>query len=320
MHMSAPSYRAYPPWAEALSRLPEIDFCWQEPLARHTTFRVGGPVTCVARPCAEQALVQLLRWLRARRITHLVLGAGSNVVAPDDPWEAVVIKLDGCCNTLEPGQSGAVPDPAGADQYLTVGSAVRLARLTRYCLENALTGLEFMVGIPGSVGGALVMNAGTQTGSIEDALCAITMLDAAGHKNRVKKPQLLIGYRSLALPPGTLILSAVLGLQRGVAADIRSRVRTLMQQRRLTQPLNWPSAGCIFKNPPGQAAGALIERAGLKGMRLGDAQVSLKHANWIVNLGQARARDIVALIKHVEERVYQEFGLRLQREVQVLEA
>jgi UDP-N-acetylmuramate dehydrogenase len=320
MRMSAPSYTAYPPWAEALSRLLEIDFDWQEPLARHTTFRVGGPVTCVARPRSEQALVQLLRWLRARQVTHLVLGAGSNVLATDDPWEAVVIKLDGCCNALEPWQPGTVATPAGADEYLTVGSAVRLARLTRYCLENALTGLEFMVGIPGSVGGALVMNAGTQAGSIGDALCAMSFLDAAGDKNRLVKPQLRIGYRSLALAPGTLILSAVLGLRHGVAADIRDRVRTGMQQRRRSQPLSWPSAGCIFKNPPGQSAGALIDRTGLKGMRLGDAQVSLKHANWIVNLGQARARDIVALIKRVEERVYQEFGIRLEREVQVLEA
>jgi UDP-N-acetylmuramate dehydrogenase len=345
MQMSAPSSTTYPFWAEALSRLPDIDRCWQEPLARHTTFRVGGPVACLARPRSEAALVELMRWLRCERVPHFVLGAGSNVLAPDEPWEMVAVQLQRCCNTLEevrpeqvedgepvvgsgrrvanvvgagsedrPG-AGAAPPP---DCHLQVGSGVRLARLMGFCLRNALTGLESLVGIPGSVGGALAMNAGTGSGAIGDALIKMTMLDAAGNRCTLERSQLNIGYRCLVLPPGALILNAVLGLQRGVGADIKRQVRALMVQRRRTQPLGWPSAGCIFKNPPGRSAGALIDQAGIKGLRLGDAQVSLQHANWIVNLGQASARDIVALIGLIEERVYQRFGVRLEREVKVL--
>jgi UDP-N-acetylmuramate dehydrogenase len=346
MQMSAPSTTTYPSWAVALSRLPDIDRCWQEPLARHTTFRVGGPVTCLARPRSEPALVELMRWLRSERIPHFVLGAGSNVLAPDEPQEMVAIQLEWCCNTLEqyrPEQvAGGEPAVGGGRQVaaaagagnevrhgagaalppgflLQVGSGVRLARLMRFCLRNALTGLEFLVGIPGSVGGALAMNAGTGSGAIGDVLVQMTVVDAAGNRRTLERSKLNIGYRCLALPPGTLILNAVLRLHRGMAAAIKRQVRAIMVQRRRTQPLGCPSAGCIFKNPPGQSAGALIDQAGLKGLRLGDAQVSHQHANWIVNLGQASARDIVALINLVEERVYRRFGVQLEREVKVLD-
>jgi UDP-N-acetylmuramate dehydrogenase len=303
-----------PSWAADLAHLPDIDCRWQEPLARHTTFRVGGPVTCVARPNSEEALIGLITWIRAKQIPHFILGGGSNVLAPDGPWQAVAIQLERACDAVE-----KCPEPAGEGGELwSVGSGVRLARLLRFCLVNGLHGLEALAGIPGTVGGALVMNAGTGAGTIADAMVWISLLDAAGNRVRLGKSQLDIGYRSIHLPASSLVLGAAFRLHAGSREELRRLLRQLMRQRQDTQPHGRPSAGCIFKNPPGHSAGALIEKVGCKGLRVGNAQVSTKHANWIVNLGNARAVDILALIGLIEQRVEDEFAIKLEREVRVL--
>jgi UDP-N-acetylmuramate dehydrogenase len=226
----------------------------------------------------------------------------------------VAIQLTHCCHELhrEPLEDGA------GTQEVCVGAGVKLARLLRFCVQHGLAGLEPLIGIPGTVGGSLVMNAGTRGGSISDALAAVTIVDEGGALRVLRRSELSIGYRCMQLPEGSCILEAAFHLKAEAPQALRSSLQTLLRQRRETQPLAWPSAGCVFKNPPGQAAGALIERAGLKGLRYGDAQISTKHANWVLNLGRATAQDILTLVRITEERVFQEFGIHLELEIRVL--
>jgi len=236
------------------------------------------------------------------------------VLAPDGPWQAVAIQLDRACDAIE---KLSEPTEEGSAIWF-VGSGVRLARLLRFCLKKGLRGLEGLAGIPGTVGGALVMNAGTKTGTIGDAMVWISVLDAGGNRIRLQKNQLNFGYRAMQLPTESLVLGAALQFHADSREALRGRLRQMLIQRKDNQPHGWPSAGCVFKNPPGQSAGALIERVGLKGLRVGNSQVSSKHANWIINLGDARASDILVLIGLIERRVEKEFGIRLEREVRVL--
>jgi UDP-N-acetylmuramate dehydrogenase len=293
--------------------LPELELKWRVPLARYTTFRVGGPVFCLVRPRTEAALIRLMREMRKVRVPFFILGGGSNLLLPDDPWNGLAIQLDLCSgNISSDNQTGTLP------AHLTVGAGVRLSRLLRYCLGNGLGGLEFLVGIPGTVGGALVMNAGTRKGAIADVLLQVDVLDDEHRRRCILRSELSPGYRSLGLPGGWVVLGCCLKVEGCAAGIQRARLVEIMRERKMTQPLGWPSAGCVFKNPEGHAAGALIEKSGLKGLRMGDAEVSRQHANWIINRGHARARDVVALIEHIETCVHRDFGIRLEREIRIV--
>lgn len=293
--------------------MPELELKWREPLARHTTFRIGGPVFCLVRPRTENALVRLRQELKKHDAVCFVLGGGSNLLLPDEGWDAVAIQLDLCAATI------VLDTSAGASKgRLEVGAGVRLAQLLRYCLRNRLGGLEFLVGIPGTVGGALVMNAGTKAGSIADALLWVDVLDDQNRRQRLSRADLSPSYRFLGLPSDWVVLGCSLRVESCDDGVQRARLTELMGERKRSQPLGWPSAGCIFKNPGGLAAGALIERSGLKGFRIGDAEVSPKHANWIINSGHARARDVVALIEHIENCVRRDFGINLERELRIM--
>jgi UDP-N-acetylmuramate dehydrogenase len=293
--------------------LQEIECKWHEPLSRHTTFRVGGPACCLVRPKTERALVSLLAKLRERSIPHFILGGGSNLLLPDEPWDGVAIKLSDCCAAITTGQPSTLAGP-----YLHAGAGIRLARLLRFCLDHELSGVEFLVGIPGTVGGALFMNAGTGAGSMADALVWVDVLDQCNHRRRIDRCDLTPKYRSLGLPEDWVILGACLETRKTSRADLQRRMAGLMQRRRASQPHRWPSAGCIYKNPEGASAGALIEKCGLKGFRQGDAEVSHKHGNWIINRGHATARDILGVMAHVEDQVYRRCGVRLERELRVM--
>jgi UDP-N-acetylmuramate dehydrogenase len=225
----------------------------------------------------------------------------------------LAIQLDLCSANLMVQE-----ERGGAGATLSVGAGVRVPRLQRYCLGNRLGGLEFLVGIPGMLGGALAMNAGTKAGSIAEVLLWIEILDENNRRRHIPRSELSPRYRSLGLPTGWVILSGGLEVARCAKESYRDRLSAIMQERKKTQPLGWPSAGCIFKNPEGFAAGALIEKSGLIGMRVGDAEVSLKHANWIVNRGRAKARDVLALIERIERRVEQDSGIRLEREIRIM--
>jgi UDP-N-acetylmuramate dehydrogenase len=296
-----------------LVSLPELELKWSEPLARYTTFRVGGPVFCLVRPRTEGALVGLMEELRKRKAPHFIIGGGSNLLLPDDRWNVLAIQLDLCSGSIDHD-----PEAKASPVHLMAGAGVRLARLLRHCLIRKSGGLEFLAGIPGTVGGALVMNAGTREGAVADALLWVDVLDEKNRRRRIPRSELSPGYRSLGLPTTWVLLGCALTVEPCESGEQRTRLVEIMRHRKRTQPLGRPSAGCIFRNPEGFAAGALIEQCGLKGLRMGDAEVSGKHANWIINRGHARARDVVALIEHIENCVYRDFGIHLEREIRIM--
>jgi UDP-N-acetylmuramate dehydrogenase len=300
--------------ASAFSSIPDVEFKWHEPLANHTTFKVGGPVSCLARPQTENSFVDLMRRIRNEDIPHIILGEGSNILAPDSPWDAVAIQLHHSCASIR------IHEESGKRVKVYVGSGVRVARCLRFCLRNQLNGMEFLVGIPGTIGGALVMNAGTDKGCMADPLIWADCLDTGGNRHRILKSELKGQYRSMGFPQGWTVLGSCFHLRPASVQDLKKTLRELMKKRKSTQPLGQASAGCVFKNPPGCSAGALIERSGLKGTCIGDAQVSEKHANWIINRGNAKARDIVALMQIIEDEVLARFNVCLEREIQVLES
>lgn len=299
---------------EGTSESHGMEVLWHEPLADHTTFRIGGAVRCLVRPQTVEGVADLLRRVRSMDVPLVVLGGGSNVLAPDEPMEGVVLQLNRACAELRvegPGERGVVE--------VYVGAGVRSARLMRFSLENQLSGAEFLVGIPGTVGGAAVMNAGTPEGSLADVLLWIELLNERGEKERVRRRDLQPEYRCMGLPAHWTVVGVCLGLKRATKGhDLRHKLREDMKRRKGSQPLEWPSAGSVYKNPPEAPAGYLIEKAGLKGFSVGGACVSPKHANWIVNLGGAKSSDVRALMSHIEKKVLLEFGVCLQREILIL--
>ena len=300
--------------SSALESIPDVEFRFDEPLAWHTTFRVGGPVRLLARPRSEKALFALLDPIREFDIPFIVLGEGSNVLAPDGPWEMSVIQLHLACNRLLRSEQRA-----GGEKVLYAGAGTRLQQLIPYCIENGLEGLESLAGIPATVGGAIVMNASTSLGAISDSLVDIDLLGPSGERRSIPRDQLTPGYRTMGIPESSIVLGASFKLRPCSRDIVKARVEQIIKNRRQTQPLRFHSAGSIFKNPVGRFAGSLIEKAGLKGYRIGDAEVSRKHANWIINRGHALARDIIELVERIENEVYGTFGVRLEREIRILE-
>jgi UDP-N-acetylmuramate dehydrogenase len=296
-----------------LEGVSDVEFRFDEPLARHTTFRVGGPVRLLARPRSESALCAILERIRDSDVPFVVLGAGSNVLALDGPLEMAVIQLHLAGNGLRSGQRSK------GQTILYAGAGTKLQELIRYCIENGLEGLEPLSGIPGTVGGALVMNAGTPSGAIADNLLQVDLVNRDGKRRSIRTEELTPGYRTMGIEKNSIVLGACFKLGSCPVEILKGRAEQILQNRRRTQPLRYPSAGSVFKNPDAGFAGALIEKAGLKGCRIGDAEVSKKHANWIINRGSACARDIVCLIEKIENEIYGTFGVRLEREIRILE-
>lgn len=291
-----------------------MELLWGEPMANLTSFRIGGPVACVVRPFSEAALAALVSLMRKEHIPHIFLGGGTNVLAPDESWEVLVIQMNRCLGKIIELSTGS-----GGKRLVHVGAGVRLSSLLRFCLREELEGVEALVGIPGSVGGAIVMNAGSKDGCIADSLLWVDLLEKSGERRRVYRAELPAKYRQIGLPRDAAVLGGCIELRKGSGRRLRERMGQAMRERRASQPMGFPSAGCIFRNPPQASAGALIEQAGLKGVRFGDAQVSEKHANWIVNRGKASAAQVLKLMEHVEQTVLNRFGIALEREVHVLE-
>jgi UDP-N-acetylmuramate dehydrogenase len=296
----------------SLRTIPGISFKWQEPLSSHTTFRIGGAVSCLAEPMGEDALLALMQRIREFALPYFILGGGSNIVAPDDSLHAVSVSLRSCCAYITKSPSGH----EGIIIY--AGAGLKLSAWLRFCAINGLAGMEFLVGIPGTIGGALVMNAGTREGCIAESLVWIDALDYQGRRFRLHDKDLNPCYRSMGLQRDWIVLGACFHLRQSTSKSVRGSLKEFMMRRKQTQPLGFPSAGCIFKNPAGSSAGALIDGAGLKGFRIGDAEVSEKHANWIINRGSAKARDVCELIRTIQAEVLRIFGIQLQLEIQVL--
>ena len=298
-----------PELKKQLQHLDGVEADWDIMLAGHTSMRVGGPVSCLLRPLDLAGLQTAVQVLNQNHHPYFILGRGTNLLVQDEGTRAVAISLEKAFSQVE------CIDPTGR---VKAGAGLRLSRLLRFSLQQNLSGLEFIAGIPGSVGGALRMNAGTHAGNMADVCEAVYVLLSDGILAKLMGAKLSFSYRRLELPPAAVVLEAELQLTPSSRGQIRQRIRSLLKVRKEKQPWQLPSAGSVFKNPPGDFAGRLIEAVGLKGVRIGDAQISPKHANFIVNRGQARASDIHALIQLAQEKVSQEFGVQLELEIEVV--
>jgi UDP-N-acetylmuramate dehydrogenase len=278
-----------------------------EPLSRHTSWRVGGPARRLYRPADSADLVAFLQQLEPGE-PLLWLGLGSNLLVRDGGFAGTVIATQGCLVEMRREGERGIRAEAGA----------ACAKLARFAARAGLVGLEFFAGIPGTLGGALAMNAGAFGGETWRRVTRVDTLDRRG-RVRVRLPEeFRIGYRQVKGPEGEWFLAAHLELETGDSEAAQAEIRRLLAQRAASQPTGQPSCGSVFRNPEGDYAARLIEAAGLKGERIGGAQVSEKHANFIINTGGASAADIEALVTRVQERVEAASGVRLQPEVRVL--
>lgn len=287
---------------------PDAAFAENEPLSAHTSFRIGGPAALMAFPKNEDELAVLLRAASQCGVKPRILGAGTNVLAPDEGLDGLVICTKDCLLGLRALEGGRIEAMAGE----TLAHAAVFAR------GQSLTGLEFAHGIPGTVGGGVYMNAGAYGGEIAQVAEETTVLMADGTRRVLRGAEQAFAYRTSAFERmECMIVKTVFALRPGDADEIGARMRELMGKRRASQPLELPSAGSTFKRPAGAYAGALIEASGLKGRGVGGAEVSRKHAGFVVNRGGATARDVLETIKLVQETVYADSGFRLEPEVRI---
>lgn len=278
------------------------------PMARYTTFRVGGPADILVSPNTQEEVCTLLQAIQAEQVPCTILGNGSNVLVLDKGIRGVVVKL-----------GNALDELSIEGTRITVEAGVLLSRLANAAAAAGLAGLEFASGIPGSLGGAILMNAGAYGGEIGNLVRTVTVVDPRGQVRTLSREQMDFRYRhSVVMDSGDTILAATLELTPGDPAAIQDRIRELTQKRISKQPLNFPSAGSTFKRPPGYFAAALIDQAGLRGYRVGDAQVSEKHTGFVVNRGHATATQILQLMDDVKERVHAVSGVWLEPEVRIL--
>jgi len=276
----------------------------EEPLSRHTTWRVGGPARRFYRPADREDLLCFLRALDAGE-PLLWLGLGSNLLVRDGGFKGTVIATQGRLRRM------AWPEP----RRLYAEAGVACAKIARTAARAGLCGVEFLAGIPGTLGGALAMNAGAFGGETWRQVEAVETVDRHGVVRRREPADFEIGYRQVGGPPGEWFLAAELNLQEGDSLATQREIQRLLERRAATQPTRQASCGSVFRNPPGGYAARLIEGAGLKGLSIGGAQVSPKHANFIVNTGAARAEDIERLIEEVRRVVETRSGIRLETEV-----
>ena len=276
----------------------------EEPLSRHTSWRVGGVARRFYRPADAADLAAFLLTLEPAE-PLLWLGLGSNLLVDDAGFPGTVIHTQGRLGRLE----------RISDLGLRAECGVPCAKLARFAARAGLAGLEFLAGIPGTLGGALALNAGAHGGEIWTRVRQVTTIDRAGRLRERGPADFCVGYRQVLGPAGEWFLAAELVLEAGEPVACQARIRDLLERRNRTQPIGEPSCGSVFRNPPGDYAARLIEAAGLKGEREGGAQVSTRHANFIVNTGGASARDILALMARIQARVEGQSGVRLQPEV-----
>lgn len=274
-----------------------------EPLARYTSWKVGGPARCLYRPADAEDLASFLQQLPAEE-PLLWLGLGSNLLVRDGGFQGTVIALQGRLAEIEV-----------AGEQVHCGAGASCAKVARSAARAGLTGAAFLAGIPGTMGGALAMNAGAFGGETWAQVSEVQTIDRSGRIRRRLPEDFQVAYREVQGPQGEWFVSARLRLERGDVEAEQARIRALLERRAATQPTGLPSGGSTFRNPPGDHAARLIEAAGLKGHRIGGAEVSPKHANFIINTGAATAADIEALISHVQTEVERRFGVRLEPEV-----
>lgn len=285
--------------------VPEGRLLFHEPMSRHTTFRVGGEAECMAVVETKEELSKLISYLGRIEQDYFVLGNGSNLLVGDKGYRGIIVKL------------GSRLSAIGVDKnHIATGAGALLSRVAYVARDAGLSGLEFAAGIPGSIGGGIVMNAGAYGGEMKQVVQMVRVMDKEGEILTLDNDTMEFGYRtSIIRDRPFIVLGVVLRLTPGDKAEISAKMEELMRQRKGKQPLEYPSAGSTFKRPEGYYAGKLIMDAGLRGYRIGGAQVSEKHCGFVINAGGATAADIREVIEEVQERVLDRFHVRLEREV-----
>ncbi|MCR5101937.1 MAG: UDP-N-acetylmuramate dehydrogenase [Butyrivibrio sp.] len=285
--------------------VPEENILTDELMSRHTTFRTGGPASCFIRISTREELSKIIDYLNKCEQNYYVLGNGSNLLVSDKGYEGVILSTTEAFNKVE----------CVGNQIIAQAGALN-SRIAACARDNGLTGFEFAAGIPGSIGGAMVMNAGAYGGEMSQVVKTVDIVDKSGEMMTLDNETMEFGYRHSVIKNSKYIVTGVvLELQKGDPETIKNKMNELAAKRREKQPLEYASAGSTFKRPEGYFAGKLIQDAGLCGMSVGDAQVSEKHCGFVINRGNATASQIMELIKKVQETVYQNSGVQLETEV-----
>jgi UDP-N-acetylmuramate dehydrogenase len=280
---------------------------FKEPLAFHTSLRVGGPADIFVLPQDVDDVRKALLYAEKEKLPVVVLGGGNNVLVKDRGVRGIVIKLEGCLGRME-----------FHGEEVTIGAGAGLSTMIREAAALGLGGVESLVGIPATIGGALALNSGTPDGAIGDFVSAVYFLYADGTIGELKPHTGTFAYRTFAFPSGAILLGARIALHRKPQKEIYAEIKARLKQKKSSQPLALASAGLVWKNPPFDQAGKLLEKAGCRGKRVGAAEISAKHANFIVNRGGATAADILALMELAIERVQKHAGIRLEPELRVV--
>lgn len=288
--------------------LPDVELRFQELMSKHTSFRIGGPAEVMVFPSSAAQLAKVLRTSAALQVRPVILGAGTNILAPDEG-------MDGLCICLKDSLDGM---ERMGDHRVRIMAGVTMTRAAVFASNHGLSGMEFAHGIPGTVGGGVYMNAGAYGGEIRDICESVEVMDLQGKIRQLTNEEMRFSYRhSILEDEGGIVVSAVFRLEAKNPAEIKARMKELQGKRSASQPLDMPSAGSAFKRPVGGYAAALIDQAGLKGFAVGGAAISTKHAGFAVNLGGATAADVKNLLQQVSDRVYENSGIRLEPEVRI---
>ncbi len=298
-------------WKKKLAELATGKVLFDECMDRHTSIGVGGRADALVFPESVAGLGSIVAFLRAEGIPVFFVGNGTNLIVRDDGFRGVIVSTKGLRAVRVEGRGegrAAILAEAGAS----------LAEVVALAAREALAGMEFCAGIPGSVGGGIRMNAGAYGSELKDVIESVDLLNGEGNIKSCKRQTLQFQYRDLALPEGACVAGGVFVLARGNRDAVEGRIREILRTRSGKHPLQYRNAGSIFKNPKGMPAGKIIDEAGLKGARIGGAQVSEMHGNFIVNLGSATARDIIGLIEHVQQKVLETKGIALEPEVKII--
>lgn len=286
-----------------------------EPLGRHTSFNIGGPADVLAYPADREDLAKLLGAARRSGQPVFILGGGTNLLVRDGGFRGIVVCLE---RMAKIGIEREYRSVGGGFTVVAAEAGALLSRLNAFAAEHGLTGFEFSTGIPGTVGGAVCMNAGTADGETGDVIESVELMSADGAPVVRGREEMSFGYRTANIPEGHIVIAARIVLRKGDPEKVKALVKGLIEKRRQRQPRGAPSAGSIFKNPQEESAGKLIETANLKGRRVGGAQVSDLHANFILNTGTATARDVLALMEIVKQAVLDTHGVRLEPEIKII--
>jgi len=284
---------------------------FMEPMAKHTSLKIGGPADLFVIPQDISSLKDIMVILKKMKIPFLPLGNGTNILVRDGGIEGVVI-------ALKPFRKIGILSENNTSVKVYVESGAPLQRLVNFSKEKGYSGIEGLAGIPGSVGGAIYGNAGAFGYEMKDVLSMVSIMDDKGRIKKLKPEDIDFGYRRSSIPPTALILSAEILLKKDKKENVSTRIEGFLKKKWESQPSSKPSAGCVFKNPPGLSAGKLIDDAGCKGMRIGDVEVSGIHANFFANKGKAKASDFVKLMENVAHRVKEKFGVILEPEIRIV--